>query len=92
VRVEIKERKWCLIGHMLLKPTYSKARQSLKWNPQGTRKVERPKQTWRKTVEAEAKTAGWTWAQMEKTSQNRVRWRSVVAALCSTRSCKAYIK
>jgi hypothetical protein len=36
-------------------------RQFLGWNPQGTRKVGRLKQTWKRTVETEAKTAGWTW-------------------------------
>ena len=35
------------------------------------------------------KTAGITWAELQRTSQNRVPWRGVVAALCSTRNQEA---
>ncbi|RUS76864.1 hypothetical protein EGW08_015374 [Elysia chlorotica] len=52
----------------------------------GKRKVGRPRQTWRRSTDAEARAAGMTWAELRRTSQNRVRWRSVVAALCSYRS------
>ena len=81
---DVKKRKWGWIGHTLHKPTDNITRQALDWNPQGKRKVGRPKQTWRRSVESEAKTTGLSWAQLKKTAQNRVRWRSVVAALCST--------
>ena len=47
--------------------------QTLSWNPQGKRKVGRPKQTWRRSVEEELKTI-------------RIRWRSIVTALCSPRN------
>jgi hypothetical protein len=82
----IKKRKWGWIGHTLRKPADNVTRQALDWNPQGKRKVGRPKQTWRRSVESEAKAAGMTWTQLKKAAQNRVRWRGVVAALCSTRS------
>ena len=59
------------------------------WNPQGKRKVSRPKQTWRRSTDAEIKAAGTTWAELKTTSQNRVRWRGVVAALGSSRSSKS---
>jgi hypothetical protein len=58
VKAEINERKWNWIGHTLLKPPNKITRQSLNWNPQGTRKVGRPKQTWKRTFEIEAKTTG----------------------------------
>nr|KAG5687084.1 hypothetical protein BaRGS_017102 [Batillaria attramentaria] len=83
IEQEIKKRKWGWIGHTLRKPTSNVTRQSLDWNPQGKRKVGRPKQTWRRSTDAEAKAAGTTWAELKRASQNRVRWRSVVAALCS---------
>ena len=35
------------------------------------------------------KAAGATWAELKRTSQSRVRWRGVVAALCSTRNQEA---
>ena len=81
---DVKKRKWGWIGHTLRKPTDNITRQALDWNPQGKRKVGRPKQTWRRSVESEAKTTGLSWAQLKKTAQNRVRWRDVIAALCST--------
>jgi len=81
---QIMKRKWGWIGHTLRKPVSNVTRQALDWNPQGKRRVGRPKQTWRRSVEAEAKATGMSWAKLKKTSQNRVRWRSVVAALCST--------
>ncbi|RUS81469.1 hypothetical protein EGW08_010767 [Elysia chlorotica] len=86
IEQEIKKRNWGWIGHTLRKPSSNTTRQSLEWNPQGKRKVGRPRQTWRRSTDAEARAAGMTWAELRRTSQNRVRWRSVVAALCSYRS------
>lgn len=84
IAVDIRKRRWGWIGHTLRKRTSNVTRQALDWNPQGKRKVGRPKQTWRRSVDAEAKAAGTTWAKLKGISQNRVRWRSVVSALCST--------
>ena len=84
--IDIKRRKWGWIGHTLRKPTHNVTRQALNWNPQGKRKVGRPRQTWRRSIVKEAGVAGMTWAEVERTSQNRVRWRSVVGALCSPRN------
>ena len=86
VETEIKKRKWSWIGHTLRKPASNITRQALYWNPQGKRKVGRPKQTWRRSIGDEMKAAGMTWTELERTSQNRVHWRSVVAALCSPRN------
>ena len=86
---EIRKRKWGWIGHTLRKPASNITRQALGWNPQGKRKSGRPKQTWRRITDAEIKAAGTTWAELKRTSQNRVRWRGVVAALCSTRNQEA---
>ena len=77
------------LGHTLPKPASNITRQALDWNPQGKRKVGRPKQTWRRSTDAEIKAAGTTWAELRRTSQNRVLWRGVVAALCSTRNQEA---
>ena len=86
IEQEIKKRKWGWIGHTLRKPTSNTTRQSLEWNPQGKRKVGRPRQTWRRSTDAEAKAAGMTWGELKRASENRVRWRSMVAALCSRRN------
>nr|KAG5689438.1 hypothetical protein BaRGS_012260 [Batillaria attramentaria] len=48
IEQEIKKRKWGWIGHTLRKSTSNVTRQSLDWNPQGKRKVGRPKQTRRR--------------------------------------------
>ena len=50
---EKKRRKWGWIGHTLRKPATNTTRQALSWNPQGKRKVERPRQTCRRSVEEE---------------------------------------
>lgn len=86
IHIEIKRRKWGWIGHTLRKSPENITRQALDWNPQGKRKVGRPRQTWRRSVESEAKEAGFTWAQLKKVAQNRVHWRGGVAALCFPRS------
>ena len=82
---EIARRKWGWIGHTLRKDTTNVTRQALEWNPQGKRKVGRPKETWRRSVDREVRESGWSWPQLKKIAQNRVRWRSVVAALCPPR-------
>ena len=84
IEVEIRKRKWGWIGDTLRKSPSNVTKQALDWNPQGKRKVGRPKQTWRRSTDAEVKAIGMTWAQLRRTSRNRVRWRSVVAALCSS--------
>ena len=81
---EVLKRKWGWIGHTLRKEPSNVTRQALEWNPQGKRKVGRPKESWRRSVEKEVKEAGWTWSHLKKMAQNRTRWRSFVAALCPT--------
>ena len=83
---EIGKRKWSWIGHTLRKPTTNVTRQALEWNPAGKRKRGRPRKTWRRTIEEEMRAKNITWQELKKTAQNRVRWRSVADALCSTRS------
>ena len=87
--IEIRKRNWGWIGHTLQKPASNITRQALDWNPQGKRKVGCPKQTWRRSTDAEIKAARRTWAELKGTSQNQVRWRGVVVALCSTRNHEA---
>ena len=89
IALEIRQRKWRWIGHTLRKPATNITRQALDWNPQGKRKVGRPRQTWRRSIDAEMRAAGMVWAELKRISQNRVRWRSAVAALCSPRNSEA---
>ena len=89
IETEIRKRKWGWIGQTLGKPASNITRQALDWNPQGKHKVGRPKQTWRRSTDAEIKAPGTTWAELRRTSQNQVRWRGAVVALCSTRNQEA---
>ncbi|KAJ4429209.1 hypothetical protein ANN_26212 [Periplaneta americana] len=53
IEIQIKRRKWRWIGHTLRKPNEAIERQALEWNPQGVRKVGRPRGTWRRMVNEE---------------------------------------
>lgn len=54
---EVVKRMWGWIGHTLRKAPSNITRQALEWNPQGTRKVGRPRKTWRRSVMEEIKHA-----------------------------------
>ena len=56
-------------------------RVAVEWKPEGHRKRGRPKMTWRRTVEAEAKAMGHSWGTLRTLAQDRLRWREFVAAL-----------
>ena len=58
---------------------------TMKWNPQGKRKQGRSKQSWRRTVIKELESIGKTWGEAEKIAINRVRWKTMVEALCPTK-------
>ena len=75
IEIEILKRRWGWLG-----------RQVLTWNPQGKRKRGRPKNTWRRDLEADIKQTGNGWQQLERIAQDRRRWRNVVDGLCSRRS------
>ena len=80
---EIRKRRWGWIGHTLRKPASNTTRQALKWNPQGKRKRGRPRNTWRRDLDADMRKMGKTWVQLERTAQDRVLWRTIVGGLCS---------
>ena len=82
IEQEILQRRWRWIGHTLWKPTSNTTRQALNWNPQGKRKRGRPRNTWRREVEAVNKQLSLTWGAMEKLAQDRDAWRDLVGGLC----------
>lgn len=83
VVLTIKDRKWRWIGHTLRKEENDVTRRALDWNPQGSRRRGRPRETWRRTVEREIAEEGMSWTQIKRLANNRVRWKKFVAALCS---------
>lgn len=56
--------------------------QALIWNPQGNR----PRNTWRREVEADTKKTGIGWSELKKTTQNRMWWRFVNGPMCFLKS------
>uniref|UniRef100_A0AAV2JSU2 Reverse transcriptase domain-containing protein n=1 Tax=Knipowitschia caucasica TaxID=637954 RepID=A0AAV2JSU2_KNICA len=81
----ILQRRWRWIGHTLRKSASSITRQSLTWNPQGKRKRGRPRNTWRRDLDADVKQMGKTWGQLERLAQNRDAWKKLVGGLCPKR-------
>jgi len=77
----IMHRRWGWIGHICRRENGNIARTALHWTPEGKRKRGRPKNTWRRTVEAELKTFQHTWGTIQKLAQDRQEWRTFVAAL-----------
>jgi len=53
-------------------------------NPQGKRRRGRPKNSWRRDTDTELRMMGYTWKEVVRKAQVRVRWRAVVNGLCST--------
>ena len=82
VQEEILQRRWRWVGHTLRKPASNITRQALFWNPQGKRKSGRPRNTWRRDLDADVKRSGHTWGQLEKMAQDRNAWRDLVRGLC----------
>lgn len=84
----LKRKRWRWIGHVLRKPADDLTRVAMRWTPEGKRKRGRPKNTWRRTVEAEMKEYGYTWGELEKKAKDRDQWRILVLALCASRQNK----
>jgi len=46
----------------------------------------RPKKSWRRTIQHEDEDLGLSRDEVKQTAKNRVQWKAVVEALCSSRS------
>jgi len=85
-------RIWNWLGHTIRRNDDSITKQVLQWTPQGHSRRGRPRNTWRRDLEKEMRTAGsykYSWRKMEAAAQDRAGWRQVVCGLCSTGSDKA---
>ena len=80
------QEKMGWLGHTLRKTNSNITRQALPWIPQGKRNRGRPKNTWRRDLEADINQTGLSWKRLERIAQDRRRWREVVHGLCSRRS------
>ena len=81
----IMGRRWRWIGHVMRREQDNITSTALHWTPEGKRKRWRPRNTWRRTVEAELKTMQHTWGTIQKLARNRQTWRFFVAVLRTTR-------
>ena len=77
----IMRRRWKWIGHVMRREEDNITRTALHWTPEGRRRRERPKITWRRTVEAELKTLHHTWGTIQRLARDRQEWLNFVAAL-----------
>ena len=85
ITIVIKQRRWRWTGHVIRKDRDSITRTALRRTPNsGRRKRGRPRETWRRTIEAEMKTAGKMWKELEKAAIEREQWKSPVSALCAS--------
>ena len=76
---QIKQRRWKYIGHILRKNNTCNERIALRWTPDGRRNRGRPKTTWRRTVEKERGTMGFsTWNAAAAAAKDRDEWRRLV--------------
>ncbi|KAK3091455.1 hypothetical protein FSP39_019953 [Pinctada imbricata] len=58
---------------------------ALTWQPEGKRKVGRPKTTWRRTTEKERSELGWnSWVSARAVARDRGKWKQCIGALCAS--------
>jgi hypothetical protein len=75
-----KQRKFGWIGHILRKVDGGIPKATLQWNPQGSRKRERPQHSWRRLV---IKEAGRSWNELKFLAANRQKWKEIITNLHS---------
>ena len=89
VKEDITQRKWRWIGHTLRKPDGCITRQALTWNPQGSRRRGRPRNTWRRDIDRERERMGVTWGELCKKAEDRDAFRVLIGGLCSSGTSRA---
>ena len=69
INIQIRRRKWGLIGHTLRKTNCNVTKKELKSNPEGKRSPGRPRNSWRRTVDDEQSRIGYP-----KTDHDGEQW------------------
>ena len=80
INLEIRTRKFRWIGHTLRKEDGEISKAALLWNPQGSRKRGRPKNSWIRSV---IKEAGRSWNKLRFLAADRQKWKELIDNLCS---------
>jgi hypothetical protein len=84
ITTTIRRRRWLWVGHTLRREKDNIARTALTWTPEGRRRRGRPKITWRRTIEEEARKINRSWRDLETLAQDRHKWGNLVGALCAS--------
>lgn len=73
---QIFRRRWKFIGHILRMDANQHPKTALSWAPEGKRRPDRPRETWRRTVEKERGTLEFkSWSEAAVVARDRVAWR-----------------
>ena len=80
INLEIRKRILRWIGHTLRKEDGEIPKAALLWNPQGSRKRGRPKNSWRRSVIQEV---GRSWNELRFLAADRQKWKELIDNLCS---------
>ena len=71
-----RRERWNWIGHVLRKERNDNCMVAMECQPERKRKVERPKTTWRSTVEKKSRQKRWSsWSEVRGTAQDRASWQ-----------------
>ena len=77
----IKENRWKWYGHVLRMPESRLPKQTTQWNPVGSRRRGRPKDTWRRTMQRELRMHNLREEDVPSLAEDRSAWRRLVADL-----------
>jgi hypothetical protein len=81
VNVEVGERRFGRTGHTLRKDDSEPCKAALKWNPQGTSRRGKPRNSWRRTTLNECGKR--SWSDLRFITREGEGWRRFVDNLCS---------
>jgi hypothetical protein len=79
INLEIRKRKFRWIGHTLRREDGELPKSVLIWNPQGSRKRGRPRNSWRRSV---IKEAGRSWNELRFLAADMQMWKDLLDNLC----------
>ena len=80
---KIRYHRWRWYGHVLRMPEDRLPKQALGWTPEGSRRVGRPKDTWRRTIAKDKRERNID-VNVEELAQRRDDWRNFITALWAT--------
>ena len=79
ISLQIQRRRWKWLGRVLRMNKIEHARIALTWTPDGRQNRDRPKETWRRTIERERSLFGWhSWTEAEQRSGDRTGWKKLI--------------